>query len=121
MDAFTARLGSSEGRVVAPDGSIVFVLGDLQPKRFHTLAPGDHVEVAQTTDLTGVELVRVLGTFRAPALGRWSLGLRVGGVEVASLGGWPGRTRAVTDLSGNVSAATGPTEIAVRLTFLGAP
>jgi hypothetical protein len=120
MDAFTARLGLSEGRVTQDDGTIVFVLGDLQPGRFHDLAPGDYAELAQTADLTGVALVRVRATLRAPAAGAWRASLRIGGTEVASLSGWPGLTRTVTDLAANVSALTGPTEIAVRLTLVAA-
>ena len=119
MDAFTARLGGSEGRVVQSDGTIVFLLGDLESGRFHDLAPGDYVETAQTADLTGIALVRVRGTLRAPPSGSWRVSLRIGGVEVAGLPGWPGRTRRVTDLAANVSALTAATEIAVRLTWVG--
>ena len=120
MDAFTARLGVSEGRVVDAASDVVFVLGDLEPGRFHDLVPGDYVEVAQTVDLTGIGIVRVRGTLRAPAVGTWRASLRVGGVEVAGLRGWQGRTRSVSDLGANVSAAVGPTEIAVRLTLVAA-
>ena len=120
MDAFTARLGVSEGRVTDATGDVVFVLGDLEPGWFHDLVVGDYVEVAQTADLTGIALVRARGTFRAPAAGAWRLALRVGGLEVAGLAGWPGRTRAVTDLAANVSAASGPTEVAIRLTLTAA-
>jgi hypothetical protein len=120
MDAFTARLGTSEGRVTEDSGDVVFVLGDLEPGRFHDLAAGDYVEIAQTADLTGAAFVRVRGTFRAPAVGSWRVSLRVAGVEVAGLAGWPGRTRNVTDLAGNVSGVSGATEIAVRLTLMAA-
>jgi hypothetical protein len=118
MDAFTARLGISEGRLTEDSGDVVFVLGDLDPGRFHDLATGDYVEIAQTADLTGVAVVRVRGTLRAPVVGSWRVGLRVGGREVAGLGGWPGKTRGVTDLAANVSEASGPTEIAIRLTLV---
>lgn len=120
MDAFTARLGVSEGRVAQSDGTVVFVLGDLEPGREHDLPPGDYVELAQIADLTGVLLVRVLGTLRAPAVGSWRASLRVGGTEVASLLGWRGRTRPVSDLAANVSAVVGATEVAVRLTLVAA-
>jgi hypothetical protein len=120
MDAFTARLGSSEGRVTQADGTLVFVLGDLQTGRFHDLLPGDYVEIAQTADLSSVALVRVRGTLRAPAIGAWRVSLRVGGVEVAGLSGWPGMTRMITDLAANVGALSAPTEIAVRLTLVAA-
>jgi hypothetical protein len=119
MDAFTARLGSSQGRVLDASGTAVFVLGDLDVGRFHDLVPGDFAEIAQTADLTGVAVVRVRGTLRAPARGAWRVTLRVGGADVASLDGWPGRTRTVSDLAANVVSATGPMEIAVRLTLVG--
>jgi len=97
MDAFTARLGVSEGRVERAPGDVVFALGDL----------------------TGVAVVRVTGTLRAPPAGRWRVSLRIGGFDAAALNGWPGRTRAISDLAANVSGASSPTELAVRLSFLG--
>jgi hypothetical protein len=120
MDAFTARLGVSEGRIERAPGDVVFALGDLTPGWTADLAAGDYVEAAQTADLTGVAVVRVTGTLHAPAAGRWRVSLRVGGFDAATLDGWPGRTRAIADLAANVSAAAGPTEVAVRLSFLGA-
>jgi hypothetical protein len=119
MDAFTAHLGRSEGRVARAQGDVVFVLGELEPGWTADLAPGDYAEVAQTADLTGAGLARVSGTLSAPAAGHWRVSLRVGGVEMAALSGWPGRSRTVADLAANVSALTGPTEVAVRLTFSG--
>jgi hypothetical protein len=119
VDAFTARLGASEGRVVTDAGDVVFVLGDVEPGHFHDLAVGDYAEVAQTADVSGIAIVRVRGTLRAPAVGSWRASLRIAGVEVATLRGWPGKTRGLSDLAANVSAFTGPTEIAVRVTLVG--
>jgi hypothetical protein len=119
MDAFTARLGLSQGRVTDASGDVVFVLGDLKSGRVANLAPGDYVEIAQTLDVSTVGLVVVRGTLRAPGAGKWHVALRVAGVEVAGLDGWPGRTRNVSDLTANVSGQSGATEIAVRLTFAG--
>ena len=40
--------------------------------------------------------------------------------DVATLDGWPGRSRPISDLAANVSGVSGATEVAVRLSFLGA-
>jgi hypothetical protein len=120
MDAFTARLGSSQGRVVDASGVAVFVLGDLDVGRFHDLVPGDYAEIAQTADLTGIAIVRVRGTLRASSQGAWRVSLRIAGADVGRLDGWPGRTRTISDLGANVAGASGPTEIAVRLTLVSA-
>ena len=120
MDAFTSRLGVSEGRVERAPGDVVFSLGDLVPGWAADLVAGDFAEVAQTTDLTVIALVRVTGTLRAPASGRWRVSLRIGGFDVASLDGWPGRARPISDLAANVTKISGATEVAVRLSFLGA-
>ena len=84
MDAFTARLGVSEGRVERAPGDVVFALGDLTPGWTADFAAGDYVEVAQTADLTGVAVVRVTGTLRAPPAGRWRVSLRIGGFDAAA-------------------------------------
>jgi hypothetical protein len=120
MDAFTSRLGTSQGRVQRADSEVVCVLGDLEPGRFHHLRAGDFVELAQIIDVAGVALVRVRGALRAPAEGRWRVSLRVGGVEVAALDGRPGNTRTVSDLAASVATLSGPTEIAIRLTLVEA-
>ena len=31
LDAFTCRLGAGQGRLVAADGTVSFVLGDVEP------------------------------------------------------------------------------------------
>jgi hypothetical protein len=119
MDAFTARLGVSEGRIERVPGDVVFALGDVVAGWTAGVAAGDFVEVAQTADLTGVAVVRVTGTLRAPAAGRWRASLRVGGFDVAVLDAWAGRSRPISDLAANVSGLSGHAEIAVRLSFLG--
>ena len=63
LTAFTSRLGRGQGRLATPKatgGDYAFVLGDDEPGRVFELAPGDHAEVTQDTDLTGVMLVRAL-------------------------------------------------------------
>ena len=54
LTAFTSRLGEGQGLL----GPGVFVLGDDQPGRTFEFEHGDHVEVTQVVDLTGVTLVR---------------------------------------------------------------
>ena len=61
LDAFSAPPGTTQGRLGADDaadGNFVFVLGDDQPGRIHNLTPGDHAEITQLTDLTGVDCAR---------------------------------------------------------------
>ena len=122
LTAFSSRLGISQGRLPsknAPDGSHVFVLGDLEPGHFAELAPGDYVEVSQATDLTGVALVRVWVQLRVPdevppGLA-WEVSLVVGGTKRASARGRPGRARELTDLAANTSKMSGMHTVAVRL------
>lgn len=119
LDAFTDRLGSSQGRVVSVAGELSFALGDLEPGRRAELAVGDYVEVAQTLDVTGVALVRALATMRvpeslAPGLA-WEVSVLVDGVPAARTRCDAGRTRAIGDLAANVSKLTGTHEISVRL------
>ena len=71
LDAFQSRLGDGQGRLrphwaEPTDGDFVFVLGEDEPGRFFELAPGDHCEVTQDTDLTGVDLLRIMLRLRVP-------------------------------------------------------
>ena len=119
MDAFSARLGRSQGRVERAPDDVVFVLGDVEPGRTAALTPGDYVEAAQVADLTGPGLVRATGSLRAPPAGRWRVTLRIDGKDLAGLDAWPGRTRDVSDLAAHVAGSSGPAEVCVRLTFVG--
>jgi hypothetical protein len=119
VDAFTARLGTTQGRVERASGDVVFVLGDVEPGRTAALTPGDYVEAAQVADLTGASLLRAAGALRAPFVGHWRLSLRLDGQEVAAVDAWPGRTRAISDLAANVAGRKGPTDVSLRLTFVG--
>ena len=70
LTAFTSRLGRGQGRLLtskATGGDYAFVLGEDEPGRFFELGLGDHTEVTQSTDLTGVKLVRALLRLRVPA------------------------------------------------------
>lgn len=118
FDAFTARLGEQQGRVVAPDGSVVFVLGEFDAGRFARLLPGDRVEVVQPLDVTGIALVRATLTLQARSLPPdrvWEASVLVDGVKRAATrcGAW--RTRRTADLAANVSKLNGLHDVGVRL------
>ena len=127
LTAFTARLGTSQGRLEAlaadstpaPSGDYVFVLGDAEAGRLHELGAGDHAEVRQAVDLTGVDLVRAQLRLRVPASTppgwSWTASIRIDGVALAQATCRPGRERVLTDLAANVSKHTGVHDVAVRL------
>ena len=124
LDAFTSRLGLGQGRVqpmaAAPaEGAWAFVIGDDEAGRSFELTPGDHAEVVQDTNLTGLAFVRTQVTLRVPAgmLANftWQVSLIVDGVKHAAVIGRPGRTRTVTDLAANVSKLSGVHRVGVRL------
>ncbi len=126
LTAFTSRLGHSQGRIrttKATSGDFAFVLGDDEPGRFFELAPGDHAEVAQTTDLTGVTFVRALLRLRVPASTpselAWEASIVVDGAKLARMRAKPGRERLVTDLAANVSKLSGMHVVGVRLELAG--
>lgn len=127
LTAFTSRLGQGQGRIrpvnAAPiSGDYLFALGEDEPGRFFELAPGDHAEVMQAVDLTGVALVRAQLRLRVPAslpLGlAWEAALVVDGAKYARVQSRPGRERLVTDLAANVSKLSGVHTIGVRLELI---
>ena len=122
LSAFTNRLGRGQGRLAtskATSGDYAFVLGDDEPGRLFELAPGDHAEVTQNTDLTGVMLVRAFLRLRVPASTpaglAWEASIIVDGAKLAAMRARPGRERLVTDLAANVSKLSGLHTIGVRL------
>lgn len=122
LTAFTSRLGRGQGRLATPKatgGDYAFVLGDDEPGRVFELAPGDHVEVRQDTDLTGVMLVRALLRLRVPASTpaglAWEASILVDGIKLARMRAKPGRERLMTDLAANVSKLSGLHAISARL------
>lgn len=127
LDAFNSRLGLGQGRIrpaslPAGSGEYAFVLGEDEPGRFFELAVGDHTEVVQDTDLTGVDLVRANLGLRIPAVPSgfaWEASIVVDGVKLASATARPGRSRAVTDLAANVSKLSGVHTVGVRLELVG--
>lgn len=118
LTAFTCRLGEGQGRL-APG---VFILGDDEPGRLHELALGDHVELTQAVDLTGVTLVRASLRLRTPAQMAsgfaWEAAVIVDGVPYSSIRGRPGRERVLTDLAANVSKLAGPHVVGIRLALV---
>lgn len=115
LTAFISRLGEGQGRL----GPGVFVLGDGEPGRTFELARGDHVEVTQVVDLTGVTLVRTSMRVRTPKrmpLGfAWEISIVVDGVKYASVTLRAGSERTLDDLAANVSKLTGQHAVGVRL------
>lgn len=122
LDAFRARLGVDQGRVIA-DGSAAFVLGARTPGRTHTLVVGDHAEIVQRLNVTDADLVRVTATCAMPAVPsalRWSLTVRVDGAVLAERVLPSGRAVVVRDLAANVARLTGEHDVAVRLELVAA-
>jgi len=124
LDAFTSRLGDGQGRVVGADGEIRFVLGDAEPGRLFDLVPGDRIQVTQSTDLTGVALVRAILELRIPPSVppglAWEASVVVDGAKYARTTCAPGRTRSITDLAANVSKLSGAHDVGVRLELVAA-
>ena len=127
LTAFTSRLGQGHGRLETPkaaSGACAFVLGDDEPGRYFELVPGDHTDVTQSADLTGVNLVRAYLRLRMPASVpsglAWEVSLTVDGVALARMRAKPGRERVVTDLAANVSKLAGVHVVGVRLQLVAA-
>lgn len=120
VDAFTARLGAGQGRVVnAVDGGSVFVLGELTPGHLAELAAGDRVEAVQPLDVTGVDFVFADLVLRAPSAVpagvAWEAAIVVDGTKRARTR-FPLRgERRVRDLAANVSKLAGTHTVGVRL------
>ena len=129
LDAFRSRLGTGQGRLQpagteVPAGEYVFVLGEDEAGRLFDLAPGDHAEVVQDTDLTDVDLIRAHLRLRVPAslpagLG-WEVSMVVDGAKLARAMCQSGRERELTDLAANVSEAAGVHPVGVRLELVEA-
>lgn len=128
LTAFTSRLGIGQGRIHASlmsGGEYAFVLGDDEPGRFFTLAPGDNAEVTQDADLTDAKLIRALLRLRAPASTpsdlAWEASIVVDGAKLAQVRARPGRERLITDLVANVSKLAGLHEVGVRIELVQLP
>jgi hypothetical protein len=115
LTAFTSRLGEGQGRL----GPGVFVLGDDEPGRTFEFARGDHVEVTQVVDLTGVTLVRTSLKVRTPKRMppglAWEVSIVVDGVKYSGVNLRARSERTLDDLAANVSKLTGQHTVGVRL------
>jgi hypothetical protein len=130
LNAWTRALGETQGRVPLPEGERIegeyaFALGAAEAGLFQTLNIGDHVEVSQTADLTGLKLLRAVARLRPPSVvpagTAWRYSLRVDGVERAAQVLVPGRPRRRADLAANVAyLAPGNHTIAFRLELVSA-
>jgi hypothetical protein len=119
FDAFSARLGLSQGRIEEETEDHVFVLGDIEPGYFHDLEPGDRAEVVQETDLTDIHLVRtglkMSVPENLPSSLTWEVSIIVDGTKRARATCPSGRAREITDLAANVSKMSGVHSVGVRL------
>lgn len=122
LTAFTSRLGIGQGRIQtakAAAGEYAFVLGDAEPGRLFELGPGDHAEVSQAVDVTGMDFVRATLRLSVPASTpsglSWEVSLLVDGTKLARMRSTPGHERLVTDLAANVSKLSGTHTVGVRL------
>lgn len=126
MTPFESDIGATQGRLVvddAGDGIYAFVLGSAGV-RSYDIAAGDHVDLVQTMDVTGDDLIRV-DTLAietpddVPDGYAWYVAMLVDGEEVAIVYGWPGRERTPTDLAANVAHLVGEHQVGIRLGFTG--
>ncbi len=122
LDAFTCHLGSEQGRLVAPDGTITYVLGSSSPGRVYELMPGDYAEIVQSADLTATSLIRVSAVLAVPKPlpvgSAWEVSLVVDGSKIARTRTGAGRRRSISDLAANVSKLTGMHEVGLRLEWV---
>jgi hypothetical protein len=124
LDAFSSRLGISQGRIVPVNGTpssgdFAFVLGDDEVERFAELAPGDRAQISQSVDLTEQTLVRVHLQLRVPkSLDpglAWEASILIDGVKRARFTCAAGRERVATDMTANVSKLNGIHQVRIRL------
>ena len=121
---FDMEMGARQGRLkpagwTPPSGEHAFILGSDLPGYLHRLEAGDHTEVSQDVDLTGVNFIRARLRLRnvqaLPAGLNWEASIAVDGVKQTSMTVEPGRTRDREDMAANVSKLTGAHQVSVRL------
>jgi hypothetical protein len=128
--AFDIDLGQTQGRLqpegFSPvSGEHAFVLGSDEPRHLCLLNPGDHTEVAQDVDCTGIDFIRVRLRLRTPpslpAGHFWEGSLLVDGVKQAAMVLDANRTRDRADIAANVSKLSGTHSVTFRLELQGGP
>ena len=124
---FDMEMGKRQGRLVPSgwtpsSGEHAFVLGSDLPGHMHRLEVGDHCEVFQDMDFTGVNFIRARLRLRnassLPVGLNWEASILVDGVKKATMTVEPGRTRDRADMAANVSKLTGTHSVAVRLELI---
>lgn len=127
FDAFTARLGASQGRTapqsdVSIIGNYAFVLGDDDPGRFAELTTGDFAEIVQQVDVTAHDFVYADMLLRVrsglPLTYYWEVSITVDNVKVATATCSAGKERTISDLAANTSKLTGFHQVGVRLELM---
>lgn len=120
-NAFTARMGYSQGRLVLPDGSTVFVMGEREPGYFHELVAGDFIQISQSVDLSAVDWIWPQLRFSVPeSTGPqwlWRVSIWVSGVMLVSTDGRAGQVRELKDFAANVSKHSGLHEVTLMLSL----
>jgi hypothetical protein len=124
---FDMEMGARQGRLkpsgwTPTSGEYAFVLGSNLPGHIHRLEAGDHCEVSQEMDLTGVNFIRARLRLRnasfLPAGLNWEASILVDGMKKATMTVEPGKTRDRADMAANVSKLTGMHSVAVRLELI---
>ena len=119
MTPLDSRLGLSQGRLAGSAGGSSVFLGANVDGFEADLIDGDHVELLQTFDVTGLDLIRFNGTITVPRDmpdgWEWIVHLMLDGERVASRTGRPGQTIRFDDLAINVSKIDEDAQVGVRL------
>lgn len=125
---WTVDAGTSQGRIKprgwpAVDGDYVFVLGQDVAGVYEKLAAGDHVDLAQTADLTGINIVRFAAHVRpsSQSTAVWHFALLIDGALAVFQSIVAGRERTRVDIGWDVAHLTGSHTIAFRLELDATP
>jgi len=121
LTAFEQRLGVSQARIQNASGDYVFVLGDAVEGYLANFTVGDAVTIEQSVDVTALQIIRLgEGLLRTPGdvvaeSVTWQVDATINGAAVMSTLGYPGTTRALTNIAWDVHALVGVQTIGIRL------